>query len=247
MKKKLGNVFCTVAVSCAFSLISVLGARADVVTVSSLPGTAAAAVRTAETGTAVTNRTSVNVVEATSSSPDISGYSSNIASAGSSAIISSTSAATSVNYVDNTNSTGDSNSNTSGADNIGKTSNTSNTHTASTPIVTASTSLADSEKKYGTAAGAASSSAASAAASAPVKTVPVINAVTALDDPSGSYSETTTSQSSSSYTQVTKQASVVEAIGGADDKDAQQATTSEVGFCVVLGSSPTGTMRDITG
>ena len=75
----------------------------------------------------------------------------------------------------------------------------------------------------------------------------MIDAVSALNDDTDAHNETTGSNSYSTYSQSIERASVVEAIGGTEDKAAQQATTSEVGFCVVLSSSPTGMMKDITG
>ncbi len=193
MRKKSDNILSTLMISCAASMISVICAHADVVTVSSLPGTTVSASTMSVTSSQSINRTQVNVVE-------VSGTS------------------------------GEAKSLAAGIDK----SNDINKQT--TPVITASVSLADSQKSYST-----------AGISANERTVPVIDAVSALNDDTDAHNETTISNSYSTYSQSIEWASVVEAIGGTEDKAAQQATTSEVGFCVVLSSSPTGMMKDITG
>lgn len=164
MRKKSDNILSTLMISCAASMISVICAHADVVTVSSLPGTTVSASTMSVTSSQSINRTQVNVVEVSGTADD-------------------------------------------------KTISTT----------------------------------ATAGISANERTVPVIDAVSVLNDDTDAHNETTGSNSYSTYSQSIERASVVEAIGGTEDKAAQQATTSEVGFCVVLSSSPTGMMKDITG
>jgi|GEM_PF-1731583 hypothetical protein len=83
---------------------------------------------------------------------------------------------------------------------------------------------------------------------------PVIDAVGTADsymtaDTSSSYTyaDSYASAMSSSSQGITDTTPVVVAGGSTDDASAQESTTSEVGFCVLLSSSPTGTMKDITG
>ena len=83
---------------------------------------------------------------------------------------------------------------------------------------------------------------------------PVIDAVGTADsymtaDTSSSYTyaDSYASAMSSSSQGITDTTPVVVAGGSTDDASAQESTTSEVGFCVLLSSSPTGTMKDIAG
>ena len=119
--------------------------------------------------------------------------------------------------------------------------------TASVPIVTAESNKAvASTASSGTSVTAAFSTGKTAS-------TPVIDAVGTADsymnaDASSSYTYAGSYASANSSSQsITDTTPVVVAGGSTDDASAQESTTSEVGFCVLLSSSPTGTMKDITG
>ncbi len=79
------------------------------------------------------------------------------------------------------------------------------------------------------------------------RTVPVITAVNAIDD-NGSTSNDVNVSTYTDNTQNRKEVAVIEATGNYDDSAAQASLeSSTMGFCVILSSSPTGTMKDITG
>ena len=118
---------------------------------------------------------------------------------------------------------------------------------ASVPIVTAESNKAvASTASSGTSVTAAFSTGKTAS-------TPVIDAVGTADsymnaDASSSYTYAGSYASANSSSQsITDTTPVVVAGGSTDDASAQESTTSEVGFCVLLSSSPTGTMKDITG
>ena len=119
---------------------------------------------------------------------------------------------------------------------------------ASVPIITAESDKAvASTSSSGTSITAAFSTGKTAS-------TPVIDAVGTADsymtaDTSSSYTyaDSYASAMSSSSQGITDTTPVVVAGGSTDDASAQESTTSEVGFCVLLSSSPTGTMKDITG
>ena len=128
--------------------------------------------------------------------------------------------------------------------------------TPTTPVITAVTVPSDAGLGISCEdASTASSGTSVTAAFSTGKTAstPVIDAVGTADsymnaDASSSYTYAGSYASANSSSQsITDTTPVVVAGGSTDDASAQESTTSEVGFCVLLSSSPTGTMKDITG
>ncbi len=144
----------------------------------------------------------------------------------------------------------------------GETSSVAANKSASSNYVS-STSTASVQKRNAsnvvTAVGtpdAAAESVSSVTSSAAVKssnayttsTVPVITATNAIDDNNGSASNDVNVSTYAGNTQKRKEVSIIEASGSYDDSAAQAySESSAMGFCVILSSSPTGTMKDITG
>ncbi|ETP73168.1 hypothetical protein UYO_0851 [Lachnospiraceae bacterium JC7] len=216
MKRTLDNIFKTIIIGGLMTAAAATTAWADVVEVSSLPGTAVSQAAGYQAATS-TNYViaSGNYSQNTVTTPVITAVSS----------LSDASQSTSYSNV--------------------VTSASSSSGTAvSVPIIIAESNVT---------AVSTSSSTASVSTGNTIS-VPVIDAVGTADSymtsaDTSSYVDARTAVSAASVNNqnVTETTPVVVAGGSTDDASAQEATTSEVGFCVLLGSSPTGTMKDITG
>lgn len=128
------------------------------------------------------------------------------------------------------------------------------TASSGTSVTTASVPIVTAESNKAVASTASSVTSVTAAFSTgKTASTPVIDAVGTADsymnaDASSSYAYAGSYASANSSSQsITDTTPVVVAGGSTNDASAQESTTSEVGFCVLLSSSPTGTMKDITG
>ncbi len=80
-----------------------------------------------------------------------------------------------------------------------------------------------------------------------ISSTPVVDAISTLDDSNSNTLNSSNYGTATYKSKSSKEVSVIEAKGGYDDASAQDPTTSDIGFCVILSSSPTGTMKDVTG
>ena len=221
MNKTISNIFKTIIIGGLITAASATASFADVVEVSSLPGTS------------VAYSSSVNTVNASGGASAVNSSSGVITDT-----VSTVTASMTAQEATSVSQTKSSQAETSG--NYVTAYGNYSQNTVTTPVITAVSSLSDADT--GSSFIKTGSTSTASVNSVNTVSVPVI---IAESDISGATARVSSVSSGNPVNEAS--VPVVVATGSTDDSSAREATASEVGFCVLLGSSPTGTMKDITG